>query len=92
MITLSVTNARKNLGAWVQKAVDGKEVAILMGNHVVALRPVEVVSKEYAEREYHLTPGEVGAISRNLHEKAKKAQSSDRARPYAGDLEAALHD
>ena len=92
MITLSVTNARKNLGSWVQKAVDGNEVAILLGNHVVALRPVEVVSKEYAEREYHLAPSEVDVISNNLHEKAKKAQRSGRVRPFAGDLEAALQD
>ncbi len=92
MITLSVTNARKNLGSWVQRAVDGEEVAILMGNHVVALRPVAVVSKEYAEREYHLAPEDVRVIAGNLHEKAKKAQGKGRARTFTGDLEATLQD
>lgn len=92
MITLSVTSARKNLGSWVQKAVEGEEVGILMGNHVVALRPVEVVSKEYAEREYQLAPDDLVVIAGKLHEKAKKAGTRNRARNFTGDLEAALQD
>jgi len=45
-----------------------------------------------AEREYHLAPWEVALISNNLQEKAKNAQRSGRARPFAGDIEAALQD
>ncbi|MCK9589069.1 MAG: hypothetical protein WC076_10855 [Terrimicrobiaceae bacterium] len=90
MVTLSVTNARKNLGSWVKKAVNGEDVAILLGDHVVALRPVEVVPKEYAEREYQLASDEVRAISKNLHKKAKKARREGRSREFTGDIEAAL--
>jgi len=90
MITLSITNARKNLGSWVKKAANGEQVAILVGNHVVALRPVEVVPKDYAEREYLLSQEEVRTVAANLHEKAKAAREEGRSRKFTGDIEALL--
>lgn len=90
MQTLSVTNARKNLGAWVKKAIEGEDVGILVGDHVVALRPVEVVSKDYAFSEYGLTPAEMKKASVKLHEKANQAIRSGKAKKFNGNIEDAL--
>jgi antitoxin (DNA-binding transcriptional repressor) of toxin-antitoxin stability system len=90
MITLSITNARKNLGSWVKKAASGEQVAILVGNHVVALRPVEVVPKDYAEREYELSQEEVRSVATNLLKKAKADRKEGRSRSFTGDIEALL--
>lgn len=90
MITLSITNARKNLGSWVKKAANGEQVAILVGNHIVALRPVEVVPKDYAEREYQLSQEEVRPIAANLRKKAKSVMKAGHSREFTGDIEALL--
>jgi len=90
MITLSITNARKNLGSWVKKAASGEQVAILVGNHVVALRPVEVVPKDYAEREYQLSQEEVRSIAANLQKEAKADRQGGLSRKFTGDIEALL--
>jgi len=57
--TLSVTKARQNLGEWVKRAIAGDDVGILYGDRVVALRPVEVHSDDYALREYAVTAEEL---------------------------------
>jgi len=90
MITLSITTARKNLGSWVKKAANGEQVAILVGNHVVALRPVEVVPKDYAEREYQLSQEEVRSIATNLRKRAKANTQVGLSRKFTGDIEALL--
>ena len=90
MITLSITNARKNLGSWVKKAANGEQIAILAGNHVVALRPVEVVPKEYAEQEYLLSQDEIRVVAGNLQKKAREAIKAGASRKFAGDIEALL--
>jgi len=90
MITLSITNARKNLGSWVKRAASGEQVAILVGNHVVALRPVEVVPKDYAEREYQLSQEEVCSIATNLRTRAKTDRQAGLSRNFTGDIDALL--
>jgi len=90
MITLSITNARKNLGSWVKKAASGEQVAILVGNHVVALRPVEVVPKDYAEREYQLSQEEVRSVATNLRKRAKADRQVGLSRKSNGDIESLL--
>ena len=72
MTTLSPTKARSNLTAWLKKAAAGEDIGILFGNHVIALRPVEVESTDYAWAEYGLTKKEMARIAKNLHAKTKK--------------------
>jgi antitoxin (DNA-binding transcriptional repressor) of toxin-antitoxin stability system len=59
MTTLTITDAKKNLGKWLTAAVRGEDIGILAGATVVALRPVEVEATDYAWREYGLTPAEL---------------------------------
>ena len=52
MKTLTITEARKNLGKWLAAAVNGDDVAIINGATCVALRPVQIEAADYAWREY----------------------------------------
>ena len=58
MKTLTITDAKKNLGHWLKAAAQGEEVAIIAGSDIIALRKVEVavVDTNYAEAEYGATP------------------------------------
>jgi antitoxin (DNA-binding transcriptional repressor) of toxin-antitoxin stability system len=40
MTTLTITDAKKNLGKWLSVAIKGEDVGILTANKVVALRTV----------------------------------------------------
>jgi antitoxin (DNA-binding transcriptional repressor) of toxin-antitoxin stability system len=62
MTTLTITDAKKNLGKWLTAAVKGEDIGIVAGATVVALRPVEVEATDYAWREYGVTPAELDAF------------------------------
>lgn len=66
MKTLTITEAKKNLGAWLKAAGRGEEVAILSGADVIALRKVEIeaVDHTYASAEYGATPQELERFER----------------------------
>ena len=64
MKTLTITDARKNLGKWLQAAARGEDIGIVSGADVIALRKVEVESTDYAWREYGATPQEVAGYER----------------------------
>ena len=87
MTTLSITEARQNLGVWVKKAIAGENVGILCGNQVVALRPVEIESTDYAEREYGVTGPELDRFAKRAHEEIKKDRRAGRLREFTGDIE-----
>jgi antitoxin (DNA-binding transcriptional repressor) of toxin-antitoxin stability system len=78
MKTLTITDAKKNLGAWLKAAGRGEEVAILCGADVIALRKVEIeaVDTGYASAEYGVTPQELERFERAVDRKfsaSKKA-------------------
>ena len=64
MKTVTITDARKNLGKWLQAAARGEDIGIISGADVIALRKVEVESADYAWREYGLGQAEVTAYER----------------------------
>lgn len=92
MTTLSPTKARSNLTAWLKKASAGEDIGILFGDKVIALRPVEVESIDYAWTEYGLTKKEMARIAKNLHAKTQKQIKAGKFREYHGDIEAMLKD
>jgi antitoxin (DNA-binding transcriptional repressor) of toxin-antitoxin stability system len=63
MKTLTITEAKKNLGRWLQAAARGEDVGIINGANIIALRKVEVDSADYAFREYGVTPDELRAFA-----------------------------
>jgi antitoxin (DNA-binding transcriptional repressor) of toxin-antitoxin stability system len=66
MKTLTITDAKKNLGKWLQAAARGEDIGIVSGADVIALRKVEVESTDYAWREYGVTGAELDRFEARL--------------------------
>ena len=76
MKTLTITDAKKNLGKWLSAAARGEDVAIISGADIIALRKVEVEPADYGWREYGVTPEETAEYENKMmaqHEQLKKA-------------------
>ena len=58
MKTLSITEARANLSAVLERAKKGEDIGIISGNKIIRLKPVEVVPWEesYLYQEYGVAP------------------------------------
>ena len=78
MKTLTITDAKKNLGVWLKAAAQGAEVAIVSGADVIALRKVEIeaVDYAYAVREYGVTTEQLDRFERAVDHRYKKMQRS----------------
>jgi len=92
MKTLSVTDARQNLTRWLRAAMNGEDVGILCGDKVVALRPVQVYSEDYALQEYGLTKKELSRAAKRIDTELASDKKGGRLRRYSGDLERDLRD
>jgi antitoxin (DNA-binding transcriptional repressor) of toxin-antitoxin stability system len=64
MKTLTITDAKKNLGRWLAAAARGEDIGIICGADIVALRKVNVESTDYAQREYGATAEQVAALEK----------------------------
>lgn len=76
MKTLTITDAKKNLGKWLRAAARGQDIGIVSGADVIALRKVEVESADYGWREYGVTAEEVAGYEQVAvaeHERLKRA-------------------
>ena len=62
MKTLTITEAKKNLGRWLAAAARGEDIGIVAGAEIIALRKVEVESTDYAARMYGVTPEQVAVL------------------------------
>ena len=76
MKTLTITDAKKNLGKWLQAAAKGEEIAIVSGADIIALRKVEVEASDYAWREYGLTQEEVAAYEQRVDTRYKQLKKT----------------
>jgi hypothetical protein len=92
MTTLSPTQARSNLTEWLKRAAKGEDVGILFGDRVIALRPVEVESVDYALKEYGVDEEQLKRALNYLHEQGKKNRKAGKSRVFTGDIEDALKD
>jgi len=66
MKTLTITEGRGRLGYWLKKATQGEDVGFMFEGKVVALRPVEVISTDYALQEYGLSAEEMAKAERRI--------------------------
>ena len=92
MQTLSPTKARSNLTFWLKAAAGGKDVGILYGDHVIALRPVPVESADYALREYGVTGKDVQNLSRKIDDEIQKNRRAGKLKSFTGNIEDLLAD
>ena len=84
MKTLSITEGRQNLGAWLKRALRGEDVGFLVDGRVVALRPVEVHSDDYVLREYGVTEKQAERAYQAVKADLRKARASRQTRPFTG--------
>lgn len=67
-------------------------MGILCGDQIIALRPVRVVSKDYAyaKREYAVTEAELEAFAKRSDQEIAKDRKVGRIRRFTGNLDASL--
>jgi antitoxin (DNA-binding transcriptional repressor) of toxin-antitoxin stability system len=77
MKTMTATAARQRLGAILSRVLDGEDIGIVHSGsgRIIALRPVEVFSEDYALMEYDLTERELNRAVRNITRKAKREKT-----------------
>ena len=63
---MTITEGRGRLGYWLKRAVQGEDVGFMFEGKIVALRPVEVVSTDYALQEYGLTDKEMASVEKRI--------------------------
>jgi antitoxin (DNA-binding transcriptional repressor) of toxin-antitoxin stability system len=74
MKTLTITNAKKNLGRWLAAAARGEDIGIVCGADIVALRKVDVESTDYAQREYGASAQQVAALEKATEQRYRRLQ------------------
>ncbi len=87
MKTLTITNAKKNLGQWLAAAARGEDIGIVSGADIIALRKVEVESTDYAQREYGLTRQELSRAAKRMDTELAAEKKRGRLRRYSGNPE-----
>ena len=87
MTTLTITKARANLSALLEKAKRGEDIGIVSGDQIVALRPVTVSSDDYAWREYGVTPAELGRFEKRMDRKIAAERKRGKIKRFTGNLE-----
>ena len=86
MKTLSVTEGRQNLGAWLKRALQGEDVGIVMDGQIIALRPVEVFSGDYVLQEYGVTEKQAERAYKSVKSDVQKSRAARRTKPFTGTL------
>jgi antitoxin (DNA-binding transcriptional repressor) of toxin-antitoxin stability system len=76
MKTLTITDAKKNLGWWLAAASRGEDVGIICGADIIALRKVTVESTDYAQREYGATPEQVATLEKATDRRYRRLKQS----------------
>lgn len=68
----------------MKRALNGEDIGIVYSatGQIVALRPVEVYSNDYAFREYGLTEKQMERLEKNLSAKDALALKSGKLRPW----------
>jgi antitoxin (DNA-binding transcriptional repressor) of toxin-antitoxin stability system len=74
MKTLTITQARANLSALLEKARKGEDIGIVSGNQIIQLKPVNVVlwEESYAFQEYGVTPEEWEKFKKRTEARRKR--------------------
>ena len=82
MKTLTITEAKKNLGHWLKAAAQGEEVAIIAGSDIIALRRVDVavVDTSYAEAEYGATPESLARLENGVAARYRRQHKAGKLR------------
>lgn len=86
MKTLTITDGRARLGHWLKRAIAGEDVGFMLEGHIVALRPVEVHSADYALQEYGVTDKEMAKASQRIRASIASERRRGTLKPFTGKL------
>jgi hypothetical protein len=84
MKTLTITEGRGRLGYWLKKALEGEDVGFIFRDKIVALRPVDVVSTDYALQEYRLTAKEMAVAEKRITAELKQSRKLGELTRFTG--------
>ncbi len=86
---MTATQARQSLGAVLSRVLRGEDIGIVHSGSgkIIALRPVEVYSEDYALIEYGLKAEEMRKVERRLLKQAKH----EKAKAWNGTTESLRH-
>ena len=83
MKTLTITDAKKNLGKWLNAAAKGEEIGIISGGVILQVKPVQVrpvapleiheMTYDYMRREYGVTKAEYDRFVKRMKAESEKA-------------------
>jgi len=75
---MTATQARQRLGAILSRVLQGEDIGIVHSGSgkIVALRPVEVYSEDYALLEYGLTEKELKRATHNINKTARHEKTT----------------
>ena len=84
MKTLTATKARANLGNWLERALRGEDIGIIhaASGRILALRPVEVYSEDYALVEYGISSAEMKRVEKNLLRQVARERKSGQLKEW----------
>ena len=80
--TLTIAAVRRRLGYWGKCALRGEEVGFMVDGQVIALRPVEVHSADYARQEYGVTERQLDRAVRHIRQELRQAKRAGRMVPF----------
>jgi hypothetical protein len=86
MKTLTITEGRGRLGYWLKQAAQGEDIGFMFEGKVVALRPVEVVSTDYALQEYGLTDREMAKAAPRIRRGIASERRNGTLKTFTGKL------
>ncbi|HXP59013.1 MAG TPA: hypothetical protein VN829_00910 [Dongiaceae bacterium] len=77
MKTMTATQARQRLGTVLSRVLEGEDIGIVHSGsgRIIALRPVEVYSEDYALVEYGLAGEEMRRAEENILRKLKREKA-----------------
>ena len=75
MKTMTIADARRSLPAVLDRAKQGEDIGIIVGDQIIQLKPVQVVAWEesYLYQEYNVTPPEWERFKRRIKNRRAKA-------------------
>ena len=75
---MTATQARQRLGTILSRVLEGEDIGIVHSGSgkIIALRPVEVYSEDYAVVEYGLTEKGLKGAVRNINKRARHEKTT----------------
>jgi len=85
MKTLTITDARQNLGHWLKLAANGEEVGVIVGSDIIALRKVNIQATDYSYQEHGLSPLQVQEAEERIDAVVKAGRRAKTVKEFKGD-------